>query len=647
MLLLLVLSSQRMNSQDDCPRVNSKRAERIYKKAVDEYIHRQYTESIYLLNQVIDIEPEFVDAHFVLGLIYITETRRNLKAAEMHFLRVEEICPTYDIYAYYHLAEIYYGAQEYEAAVTYLNKFLADVDLIKSDKDYNDALKMLSYAEFYVDMMSHPVPFNPRPVAGVSTKYDEYLPIISPDQEIALFTRRFKAPPSKNDLIPKEKFVEKFMYSFREGNNSFGNGLEMPFPFNRFDNEGGATLTIDNKELFYTVCKYANDNYYYNCDICYSEFRNGSWSEIKSLSDNVNREDTWESQPTITSDGNTLFFVSDRDGGYGGYDLYKTTRDESGAWSESENMGPVINSSGNEKSPFIHTDSQTLYFSSDGLMGMGGYDIFYSKLDDDHQWSKPKNIGYPINSFDDDVGFFVSTDGKYGYFASNKYNGVGGWDLYSFFLHEEARPEKVLFVKGHVENEKENRPVRARVELKNVETKKIRYIPVDSVSGEYVAAVPFREDYVMTVKKKGFSYDTKYFSRNDTVYESPVKVNLQIKPISIGESYRLSDVYFPFASFELTEEARRVIDEFAGFLNDNPEVTVSIQGHTDEVGDDNDNLVLSENRAKSVYSYLIESGIDPNRLEYKGFGERRPIASNTSEEGRALNRRTEFVITGK
>ena len=179
--------------------------------------------------------------------------------------------------------------------------------------------------------------------------------------------------------------------------------------------------------------------------------------------------------------------------GLGGYDIYKTTKDKDGEWGIPENLGPGINTAGNEKAPFIHTDSQTLYFSSDGLMGLGGYDIFYSRLNENGTWSEPKNIGYPINSFDDDVGFFVSTDGHYGYFASNKFDGFGGWDLYSFDLYEEARPEKVLLVRGKITVREFTGFKDTKVEIKNVESKKITELEVDSITGEYFGAVLLQE----------------------------------------------------------------------------------------------------------------------------------------------------------
>lgn len=630
---------------EECPEISNKKAVKQFEQAMRAYRHYNYPDCISLLNTVVTIEPEYTDAYFLLGVIYIEERRLNLKEAQRNFEQVIALCPEYNVYAYYHLARIAYGANEYASARDYINHFLEDIDQIKSDDDYNEAVAILEYSEFYDNILSNPVPFNPEPVAGISTPENEYLPIISPDNELALFTRQIKIPPRRDDITPQLKYKERFIISKRT-NGIFEPGEPMPPPFNLNDNEGGATLTIDNKELFYTLCKYTQDKRYYNCDICYSKREFGTWSEIMSIGESVNIENTWESQPSVTSDGRTLFFVSDRPGGYGGYDIYSTSRDSAGIWGQPKNLGSAINTAGNEKSPFIHTDSQTLYYSSDGLMGLGGYDIFFSKVDKSGKWAAPVNIGYPINSYEDDIGFFVSTDGHHGYFASNKYEGLGGWDLYSFNLYEEARPERVLFVKGKVSST-ENDLKNARVELKSVSSKKITDIPIDTITGNYVAAVLFRDDYVLTVKQKGHVNESRYISKANPKNTQPFRLLADLKPIEIGVSYRLNDIYFDFNSYDLLPESMVVLEEFFDFLSDNPTLKVSIEGHTDDIGTDSDNLLLSQKRAKAVYDHLILLGIQQQRIGYKGYGESRPIENNQTDKGRARNRRTEFVIIEK
>ncbi|MHC1707148.1 MAG: OmpA family protein [Bacteroidales bacterium] len=652
---ILVSSCFTVRSQDTCAPIESKKAQRTYDQAQQAFKKRNLGDAYVLCKRVLEEEPECAEAFLMMGLINFQRSVPNYEVAEKNLKKAIELCPGIHPYAYYYLGKIAYTNQNYQEAIPYLEFFIQDVDKIKSDADYDWTDKALKYMKFSEQMTKNPVPFDPVPVRNICSIQDEYLPIISPDNELALFTRVLKLPPNKNDLIPKEKMVERFMVAERE-NGVFDPGDEMPYPFNQSDNEGGASLTVNNKFLVYTRCRTVQGGSYYNCDICYSEYQYGQWEEVKNLGKNVNLADAWDSQPSITADGKTIYFVSDRKGGLGGYDIYMTTLDKDGEWSTPVNVGSPINSAGNEKSPFIHPDNRTLYFSSEGHMGVGGYDIFYSRLGEDNKWGKPKNIGYPINSIHDDVGFFVSTDGHYGYFASNKHQGVGGWDVFSFDLYPEARPEKVLLVKGELkidDPEKQQdykpvpEPIKAKIELKNVSTRKVTEIPVDSLTGEYAAVVLFKNDYIMTVKKEGFGYESKYIAQEDTAFKEPAKVDMTIKPIEVGQSYKLNDIYFASDSYELTPESRIVIDGFSEFLDENPGIKISIEGHTDDVGNDDYNLILSENRAKSVHEYLISKGIPANRLSSKGLGESKPVETNTTLAGRAKNRRTVFVITAK
>ncbi|MCX6252107.1 MAG: OmpA family protein [Bacteroidetes bacterium] len=634
-------------SQNPCENPRNKKIEKLYDEGTSAYKRGNFIEAGRIMKMVINAEPGFIDAYFVLGLSNFRKTNSNFKEAEKNFLKVLELCPGYDIHTYYYMGEICYGTERFDSTVMYLSEFLKNEEKMKSDKDYTRASEILKYSRFYLDMIHHPVPFEPKVVSGVSSAENEYLPGLSPDNQMALFTREIMIPPEKNTIIQTTKYKEKFMFSKQQPDGSFSDGQEMPEPFNMNDNEGGATLTVDNNTLYYTVCKYTKDRSYFNCDIYYSDFVNGDWTPIKSVSDKVNLPFSWESQPSISSDGKSLYFISDRPGGYGGYDVYRSMKNSSGEWGTPINLGPNINTRQNEKSPFIHPDDKTLYFSSDGWMGMGGYDVFFSRVDSAGTWSKPVNLGYPINSPDDEVGFIVSTDGTHVYFASNKYKGKGGWDVFTFDLYKEAQPDKVLLLKGTVRTETDDEPVKARLELKNVDTKKTSEIPLDSTTGNYVAVAPFNSDYIMTVKKEGYVYDAHYISRIDSLFRVPSKLDVKIEPIELNKSYRINDIYFDFNSYQLKDESKVVLDQLIDFLNENPLIRIEIQGHTDNIGKDAENLRLSDNRARSVYDYLIASNIKTNRLTYKGFGKTMPVADNDTEQGRAKNRRTVFVITSK
>jgi len=657
-LIIFIFSPCLLKAQDDnpCEKIKDKKANKLYDQGMDELKKRMYPNASKIFRDVIAMEPDYTDAYFQLGLINVRKVGEegdvvfNAKAAMKYFREVTKLCPNYENpYSWFYLGELYYGVEKYDSAAICYNKFLdaaERAEKIIKPNDYDKATEMAKYAKDYSDVTSKQVPFNPHPVRGICTKLDEYLAIISADNDIALFTRKDSMPPKVGAFATDVGFKEKFMISNKYG-GEFDRGKPLPSPFNKFDNEGGPTLSIDNKLLIYTVSKMVGS--YLNTDLYYSEFIDGKWTEIKSLGPKINGSDSWESQPSLSSDGKTLYFASNRRGGFGGIDIYKSTKDDNGEWGMPVNLGKTINTLGDEKSPFIHPDNRTLYFSSTGLPGLGGYDIFFAKMDDNGKWSTPKNIGYPINSKEDDFGFFVSTDGKTGYFNSNRkgIGGVGGWDIYSFDLYEGARPEKVLFVQGNVKDETTNEPVRAKVELKNVSTKQITEIPVDTATGKYVAAVLFKNDFILSVKKEGYAYESKYIAREDTAFSAPAKVDMEIQPLIVGKAYEINDIKYATASAELTENSKFILNGFIEFLTFNPELKVSIHGHTDDVGNADYNLKLSENRAKSVYTYLIENNIQADRLSYKGFGETQPKASNKTPEGRAKNRRTEFVIIEK
>lgn len=600
-----------------------------------------FSEATDILRALNDKE-EYPIVNYYLALTYIYKPDNNFTLAEQYLKKVIDACPDDIPEAYFHLGKLAYTTNQKCDAINYFKKFLTyqgDFDTL-----FAEAKMLMKWSEEICKLINNPVPFNPRLVKGISSQLDDYLVSLSPDNEIAYYTRKTK-DYQISGYKSEPAFQEKFYFSYRISDNVFDNGKEMPYPFNRNENEGGATITGNNKELIYTVCKMVTSpRQYYNCDLYSSKNIKGYWTDIVPL-ERVNRPDTWESMPSVTADGKELYFVSNRSGGVGGYDIYKSIKDENGEWSEPINIGKPINTSGDEKSPFIHTDTRTLYFSSNGRPGIGGYDIYYVKLNDNNEKTEVKNIGYPINTENDEVGFIVSIDGKYGYFSSNniKNESLGGMDFYYFSLYNEAKPEEVILVKGNLKSEDTTKPIKATVQIKSLESKRVTFIPVDE-DGDYVASLLKNEDYLLTIKGEDIVYQSTYVAAKDSITAPVIKLEMEVQPIEVGMHYRLHNIYFAFNSADILSSSQKVLDEFIVFLNDHPTMTISIEGHTDNVGSDEFNLILSENRAKAVYNYLVNNGIDADRLQYKGFGKTTPIATNETEEGRAMNRRTEFVI---
>lgn len=628
----LVLRGQ----EPSCDQEVEKKALHFYELAGEAIKKSDFKTAEINVRKALEVQEDYVDANLLLAHLAL---KKKSNAYIKAFQSVITTCPEKSPEAYYHLGLYMFDQRSYDTAAVYFEKYLSIFTPKDSTLKISQRLKELSL--FRANAMSHPVPFDPVSVPGISTPADEYLGIVTPDNEMAFFTRRYNKEVRST---VSSQLVEEFTCSHFK-NGEFDSGTPMPMPFNQNNNEGGPTVTIDNRSLYFTICRREFNEV--NCDIWFSQNKNGRWSEITNLGDLVNDPHQWDSQPSISSDGKVLYFSSGRDGGFGGFDIYKCEKNENGKWGAPVNMGPLINTSGNEKSPFMHSDSRTLYFSSDGWPGMGGYDIFMSQMDDSSNFKNPLNIGYPINSESDDLGFFVSTDGKTGFFASNKLQGKGGYDIYSFYLYPEVRPQRVLFIKGQVKSGSDGRPVQGTVEFEDKNTRKKYSVEVDSASGTYVSALNFKHDYSMTVKGHDQVPVTHYFSTTDTSLSTFKKMDVTLEKIENGKSYVLNDVTFSTNSYTLNDTAKTVLNSFVDFLQEQPALHVSIEGHTDNVNDASSNQALSENRAKAVYAYLIENGIEESRLKYKGWGETKPVADNTSPQGRAKNRRTEFIILNK
>jgi outer membrane protein OmpA-like peptidoglycan-associated protein len=473
--------------------------------------------------------------------------------------------------------------------------------------------------------------------------------MLSPDNQYLFFTRRVEE--DTKSIYGKQQ-RELFIQSRRKYDGSYSEGIPMPEPFNMGAYQGGTSISVDNKLIFITIVDQVatrDGRLFSNGDIYYSRFSDGKWGDLQSIGSHINGQYTWEGQPSISADNKTLYFASARGkDNYGGMDLYKTEWQDNGGWGEPQNLGPVINTSGNEKSPFMHSDSYTLYFSSDGHPGVGGQDIFYARINKFGKFDPPNNIGVPINTEADEHGFMVSTDGNYGYFSSSLED--KGLDIYHFKLPNEARPEEVIFVKGNIESKDPDAAKGMKIELKNMATEEVVEGVVDEESGEYVAVITAKEseDVMMMAKKNGYAFTSQYINSDKDIIGKPRRVEpLAFNPIETGETYRINNINFATDSYDLNDQVANILNEFVVFLEENPSVKIAIHGHTDNVGDEKDNLILSEKRAATVMRYLILEGISPARLQYKGFGESQPVADNTTEEGRAKNRRTEFVILSK
>jgi len=609
-------------------------------RALKAWKANNYREVERYLEKCLRLDATYAPALHLLGELNLR--KGEIKKAKFLWEKLLQECPNYKPEIPYLLGIIYLESGEYEKAITNIEDFLANPERdFGFDKEAKAALKD---AKLNKELMSNAIEFNPRPVQRISTQADEYLATISPDQRTMFFTRRSRKVNRKDGPAAKSRLVEEFCKAQLQSNGEFEMGAPMPSPFNTSYNEGGPSITADNTELYFTVCE--NLDGYKNCDIYYTELDPyGYWTTPKSVGDHINRRDSWESQASVTANADYLYFTSNRKGGQGGLDIYRCRRLRDGSWSAPQVLPEEINTSRDEKSPFIHSDSKTLYFTSNGHPGLGGYDIFYVQSKNDSTWFPSVNIGYPINSKDDDLGLFVSMDGKTGYFSSNTIRANSGWDLYQFDLPEEARPEEVFLLAGNLK--KEDGLDSAQIQIKNLRTKEITSINVDQETGNFARVISNEQasDFIIKVEKKGAAFSSRYISAESRLKDPIVETSLELNKLEVGREYTLNDINFGSNSAELAPAAKAIIEEFVVFMNDNNTVKADIQGHTDNVGDAASNELLSKQRAKAVYQYALSLGISSQRLIWHGYGESRPIASNESEEGRAKNRRTVFVLT--
>ena len=355
----------------------------------------------------------------------------------------------------------------------------------------------------------------------------------------------------------------------------------------------------------------------------------------------------WESQPSISADGQTLYFVSNRPGGFGGMDIWISRMTESSGWGEPENAGPVINTPGNEMSPFIHFDGKTLYFSSNGRPCMGGLDLFRTEYDPVNGWCEPENLGYPINTQFDEMGLVINSAGDLAYYSST-INQQMGRDIFSFELPSNMRPVPVSYVEGRVTDRLTGRKLKASYELINLSSQKIVMKSVTDSEGNFLIPLPSGVNYGLNVMSDGYLfYSENFMLEGEYPVSRPYQKMVALNRINKGESMSLYNIFFDTDSWKLLDESISELSRLFELLKANSGVVVEIGGHTDSSGSEEHNLWLSGQRAIAVRDFLIGKGIEESRLLTKGYGESMPVADNQSLEGMRRNRRTEITIISK
>jgi len=593
--------------------------------AVDD---KDYDEAVISLQKAISNDNKFVEAHALLGDIY-RQRKQNSPAIES-FKKVLAIDADFNRAIYIKLGELEVNEGQYANGLPHLEKYLTYTDISESNK--GTAEKLIKDGKFAIDAMLHPVQFVPVNIGPeINTTADEYSPIATADEKTLIFTRQIGRNEDFYQANRENKQWEKATY--------LSDRINTPN-----NNEGAQSISQDGKFLFFTGCNRPDGMG--RCDIYVSQKKGNDWGKPFDLSSPINTSG-WESQPSISADGRTLYFVSNRKGGYGGYDIWKSQLTDKG-WGEPENLGPNINTAYNEQWPFIHADDNTLYFCSNGWPGMGNQDLFVSRLGTDGKWGKPENLGYPINSHGDETALTLTANGATAYFASNNLKGFGGFDIYSFDMPVKLRPKVVTYVKGIVADAKTKDPLESAVEILDLQTEKPVYQDYSSEEhGDFLATLTSGKNYGLNISKTGYLFYSENFSLIGRDSNNPFNITVFLEPIEVGNKVVLKNIFFDTNKFEIKPESKAELQKLMEFLALNQTLKIEISGHTDNVGNDQLNETLSQNRAKAVYDQLIASEVPAARMVFKGYGKTQPIAPNDTEENRSKNRRTEFKIIAK
>lgn len=629
-------------------------------KSVDPLTHGpNYRGAITLLEKALEKDPNFWEAHLVEAEMY--EIIGKPFDAIAHYRRAIEINPNHSPSGstYYYLGTLEYAVGEYQNAIKTLEKYLTHKNLNPEyQKQTNDVIQACNFA---LEALKNPTEFKPINLGpGVNTADPEYFPTITVDGKTILFTRLINDKRVEGPL-PKQ---EDFYISNLSNYNTWEKAIPMPANINTVNNEGAPTIAADGRSLIFVACsdetgrEYGqNRNGKGSCDLFYTKRIGTKWLDPVNLPGLVNTQG-WESQPSLSADGKTLYFVRGVQGraGQRDSDIFYAELQEDGKWGQPIKLSNTINTPYQEESVLIHPDGKTLYFSSKGHPGMGGLDIFVSRMDANGKWGKPENLGYPINTQYDENSLMVSADGEIAFFASDREGGFGDLDIYYFVMPEKFRPVKTLYFDGLVFDAITKKPIPGKFSLVDIKTgKEVIRSEADQVTGAFTVSLPTNQEYALSVSYPGYNFYSMNF--NMTVAENQEAYHMDVPMIPItapGMPNTLQNVFFDLNKATLRPESFVELNKLRDFLKANPTIKIEINGHTDTRGDAAENLKLSDARAKSVREYLIGQGIEASRLSSKGYGETKPVFTDEAiaamkteaekEKAHQSNRRTEYII---
>lgn len=617
--------------------IKSKKAMELYLEGRQQAQYRDYNKAKSLYLEAVKLEPDFADANFALGEAacalrkfedaYAYMDKANSSARKDNF-------PTLPFF----LGKSAFYLGKYAEAETHLAAFIKNPKGLKVYLDEANALYPKS--KFAAEGVKNPVKFAPINLGeNINSDGEEYLPFLTADDRTLLFTS--KRPESTGGFNSQYREYPEDVYISEYNNRVWDTAFNVGPPINTDGYEGAASITQDGKVVFFAAETLSG---YGGYDLFFAIKTAKGWGTPKNLGPNINTE-AWESQPFLSPDGKTLYFSSKRKGGFGQEDIWYSTW-ENGQWTPAKNIGKPLNTPGSEQCPFIHADGRTMYFSSDFHPGFGMQDIFVTYLSADSGWSTPKNMGYPLNTTAHEGNIFVNTKGTRGFINSNREGGFGGNDLYEFMLDEGYRPQISTFLRGVSRDSITQAPIPARIKLVDIQTgDTVRMVYSNKNDGKFLMSLPMNREYAAFAEAQGYMFAGRHFYLKDLPEDIYFDIFIDLPPIRKNQEIVLHNIFFSTGSFLLQPASFVELDLLVTYLQKNPKMKIEVQGHTDNVGSDESNLNLSQNRANAVREYLVSKGIQGERVAAMGYGENQPITTNDTEEGRAQNRRTAFKIT--
>ncbi|MCS6905468.1 MAG: OmpA family protein [Bacteroidia bacterium] len=623
---------------------------------------QDYLGAIPYFQEALKYNPNNLKTHYYLAkcLVLAGQKKKALTYLETLIDSAEKIHEK-DLPLLY--AQTLHFTMQFDKAIEYYQKYLNQTKKWKADYRYTQ--RWIEQCKNGKILVNKPVKAQIRNLGKtVNTIYSESVPVITGDEKTLYFTTRRPSPQGM--IAPDGKPYEDVYYTQRDSlNGEWQPPKSVGPPINTYFHDACVAISANGQTLFI----YRDQ---YNGGIFISKLKGKNWTAPENIGPPIESK-YYEPSACLSADERILFFVSDRPGGYGGQDIYYSIKNRDGKWSAPINLGPSINTPYNEDCPFFHYDNKTLYFSSEGHTSMGGYDIFKTTWRKDKTWSPPINLGYPINTPDDDAFFVISPSGKRGYYSSNKEDSFGDNDLYEILFEDsitlpppalvisntptpipplppqpfEAAPEPLVLLKGKIACAHTRKALEANIYIIEVEKNDtISILQSNAYSGEYLLTLPTGGIYNIAIEAQGYLFFSEHFQISENAPYQAIQKDFFLTPIeeASGKKIILKNIFFDFAKATLRKSSEPELNRLFNILNEYPQMRIRIIGHTDSIGSQAYNQKLSEERAKAVATYLIKKGISETRIEYLGLGESSPIATNSTEEGRQQNRRIEFEI---